>query len=66
LGTVSDFYQAVFITSIVAFVILTAFCVAYYFLQKLPSMVVHILAFLDFILQITVVVLFSRLMGKMS
>jgi hypothetical protein len=66
LGNVSDFYLAVFITSIVAFVLLTAFCVAYYCLRKLPSMVVHILALLDFILQITVVVLYSRLMGKMS
>lgn len=66
MGTVSDFYFAVFIASIVAFVLLTVFCIAYYFLSKIPSMVLHILAFLDFIIQITVVVLYSRLMGKMS
>jgi hypothetical protein len=66
LGTVSDFYFAVFITSIVAFVLLTAFCVAYFCLHKMSSMVVHILAFLDVILQIIVVVLYSRLKGKMG
>jgi hypothetical protein len=66
LGNVSDFYLTVFITSIVAFVLLTAFCLAYNFLDNLPSMVVHILAILDVILQITVVVLYSLLMGKMS
>jgi hypothetical protein len=66
LGDVSDFYQAVFITSIVAFVLLTVFCLAHFRLDKLSSMVVHILAFLDVIIQIIVVVLYSRLKGKMS
>ena len=62
----SHFYQAIFITSIVAFVLVTVFCVAYFFIHKLPSMVLHILAVLDFVLEITVAVFFSRLIGKMS
>ena len=66
MGTVSDFYFSIFITSTVAFKVLTAFCIAYFFHKKIPSMVLHILAFLDVILQIIVVVQYSRLKGKMS